>query len=483
MLVAMASGSGIAEPDSANSGFEKVLAKDIVADAQGSSIIYDHAKITGDVALNQAEYKSIKITNSIVDGNISFLGVTFGGNADLKNTSFLRNVTFFGSKFTGEADFTDSMFLGYVNFSQSIFLEGATFDNIIFDENADFSACEFNKFGSFYNSTFMGYAGFDFSQFQGVYANFESTKFLEDANFAGTKFDTYLACLEARFAKKVDFHSSEFSLGSGFRNATFLGPSIFGRCQFSRDSVFRDIYFNDTVDFSSAVFEGPSFFNGTRFCGDAVFNSVQFIGPVDFTDTQFDQNIEMNSSKISTMVFDNSTFNKSARLFLAKADVNRMMVSWNKIKDILVYDSSAYLSLVKNYRDLGLGEGDDCYYQYRVLSQDSKSWGWSKMLDILAGISCGYGVRPSHPVICSFILIMLCMTILYLGNGLRHPSDMNKKTSIYDSLYYCLAIFFTIPLPDLRAAGHYRYVPVFLRAISWTLFALLIGTLSKVMIK
>jgi hypothetical protein len=78
---------------------------------------------------------------------------------------------------------------------------------------------------------------------------------------------------------------------------------------------------------------------------------------------------------------------------------------------------------------------------------------------------------------------MLCSAILYRGDGLKHPSSRDKRTSFYDSLYYCLAIFFTIPLPDLKPSGKYRYVPVFLRAIAWMLFALLIGTLSKIMIK
>lgn len=483
MTGVIASASDVIEPSKSSPRFDKVYAGEIIASPPGSSIIYDHVNIIGDIVLNKAEYKYLAITNSAVDGNISILGGTFSGKADLKNNSFLRNVTFFGSEFAGEVDFSDSRFYGSTNFSQSIFLEGATFDNNIFDEEADFSASEFYKFASFYNSTFKGDTAFDLSQFHGVYANLDLTQFLENVNFAGIQFNTYLACSDSKFNNIADFHAAEFSLGASFSNATFLGPSIFERCQFSRDSLFRDIIFNDTVDFTSARFDGPLFFNGTRFSGNAIFNSVQFMGPSDFSGTRFDKDLSMNSTKISTMVFDNSTFNETSRLFLAKADVNRLMVRWDEIKDILNYDSSAYLSLVKNYRDLGLSEADDCYYRYRILSQDMKSWGWSRVIDVMAGISCGYGVKPSHPVICSLILIILCSVILYRGDGLKHPSGKDKGTSFYDSLYYCLAIFFTIPLPDLKPSGKYRYVPVFLRAIAWMLFALLIGTLSKIMIK
>jgi hypothetical protein len=60
---------------------------------------------------------------------------------------------------------------------------------------------------------------------------------------------------------------------------------------------------------------------------------------------------------------------------------------------------------------------------------------------------------------------------------------MEKRTALFDAMYYCLAVFFTIPLPDLKPQGRFRYVAVFERALSWTLFALLIATLGKVMIR
>ena len=241
--------------------------------------------------------------------------------------------------------------------------------------------------------------------------------------------------------------------------------------------------FNDTADFMSAKFDGPSFFNDTIFHGNALFDSAQFLGPSDFTDVEFDKDLAMNSTKISTMVLDGSTFSAGSRLFLGKADINRLMVEWSQIENILVYDTSAYLSLVKNYRDMGTSDADDCYYQFRKRTQDLRTFGWAKLLDMLANITCGYGVRADRPVICSLFLILLCSSILWFGKGLRIPSDKERRTAYYDSIYYCLAIFFTIPLPDLKPAGRYRYVPVFLRAISWTLFALLIATLGKVMIK
>jgi hypothetical protein len=115
--------------------------------------------------------------------------------------------------------------------------------------------------------------------------------------------------------------------------------------------------------------------------------------------------------------------------------------------------------------------------------QPRKQFVWAKILDIMANIICGYGVRADRPVICSLFLILTCASFIYMGNGLRSQSHKDKRTSLHDALYYCLAIFFTIPLPDLKPEGKYRYVPVVLRALGWLLFAFLVATLGKMMIR
>jgi hypothetical protein len=309
------------------------------------------------------------------------------------------------------------------------------------------------------------------------------TQFHEKADFVGTQFTSFLSFVKSKTEKDADFHASEFRSGVNFGEMSCLGQARFDRSHFSEDSQFRSINFSNDADFRSVTFDGSSFFKDTRFGDDALFDNAQFNSPSDFNGTRFGKDLAMNGTKISTMVFEGAIFNSSSRLFLSKADINRLMIRWALIKDILVYDSSAYLSLVRNYRDLGLSEADDCYYQYRKITQDLKSWGPSKILDILAYVTCGYGVRVERPLLCSLFIILGCMTVLWIGDGLKHHAIKDQSTSMYDSLYYCLAIFFTIPLPDLKPVGRYRYVPVLLRALGWTLFALLIATLGKVMIK
>lgn len=462
---------------------KSVSAKEIENNAVGNSIAYDHAAIIGDLNLDQKEYKSINITNSIINGNISFSGAVISDAANFNNTTFQRNVTFVGTRFIGPADFSNSNFDKISNFSNSRFDEGATFDYAAFNNDVDFTTTIFNKFGSFQDVRFEGMAEFFLSQFNGIYANFVSTNFLKDADFTSSQFDTFLSFRGTKMEKNADFHAAKFNDGVDFLNSTFLGYTRFYRCHFIEESIFRNTCFNDTADFKSARFDGPSFFDNARFSGRAIFDNVQFFGASDFTNAQFIKDFGMNSTKISTMSLDGAIFSAGSRLFLAKADVTRLMVKWSDIKDILSYDTSAYLSLVKNYRDMGTNDADDCYYQFRSVTMNLRGWGWPKILDILADITCGYGVKADRPVECSLLLVLTCTIILWAGNGLRSSIHKDTRTSLYDALYYCLAIFFTIPLPDLKPAGLYRYVPVTLRAIAWTLFALLIATLGKVMIK
>lgn len=463
--------------------YKEISAEEVQENAARGPIVYDHVAIIGDLDLNQETYQSINITNSIVRGNASLSGITISEKAIFLNTIFQKRAEFNKTRFNGETTFNCSHFEDLAFFCDAMFMEGATFDYATFGKDADFTTTRFERFGSFYEASFAGDARFFLSQFNGIYANFEFTKFQRNVDFTASQFNTFLSFTNSILGSNTAFHSSRFSCGANFQNSTFPGTAEFTKSHFSEDSFFTNIHFKNNADFKSARFDGPLFFKNTSFSGNAVFDNVQFFGPSDFSNATFERDLALNNTKISTMILDGSTFNKRSRLFLAKADINRLMVKWSQIKDVISYDTSAYLSLVKNYRDIGTSDADDCYYQFRRKTQDLRDWGWAKTLDILANFACGYGVKADRPLICSFFLILVCSSILYSGNGLRNQLHKDQRTSLHDALYYCLAIFFTIPLPDLKPAGNYRYVPVVLRALGWFLFALLIATLGKMMIK
>ncbi len=483
-LIAVSAANAL-ETASLNSGhlrYRVIPAEDILEEANGSSVEYDRVLIKGDLVLDKPQYNSIRIINSAIEGNISCKGITFYGNIDFSNTSFHRNAIFNESRFMGEANFNSSRFYGASSFNMSRFPEGGTFDFVCFYDNADFANVWFDKFATFYNATFFEDAQFYLSEFNGAYANFESTQYMKNADFSGSLFNTYSSFEGATLDGKADFHALKFTNGANFYDTRFLGYTLFTRSHFIEDSIFSGVCFNDTAIFQYAKFDGPTYFNDTRFCGNAVFDSAQFLAPADMTNAQFDNDLMMNSTEITKMVLDGSVFNEKSQLFLAKADINKLMVSWSLIKDILSYDTSAYLSLVRNYKDLGQSnDANDCYYEYRYLNQNYKKLGFSKLLDVIAWLSCGYGVRPHYALYCGMIVILIFSLVLGLGRGIEGFQDIHGRHLITASLYFS-TIAFTANSKGLPLKGHYKYLGIVEGIVGWLLMALFLVTLGRLMI-
>lgn len=482
IAVPLVDATDVAGPSPVHTMYQEISAQDLLAEANTSPISYDYIKVKGDLDLNKSQYNSIKITNSILDGNVSGKGIAFYGDVDFSNTSFLKNAIFNGTKFMAEANFNNSRFYKGASFNMSRFPEGGTFDFAHFDEAADFANVWFDKFGTFYNSTFSGDALFYLSEFNGAYANFECIQCLKDVDFSGSQFNTYSSFEGAMLGKRADFHASKFANGANFYDAEFFGFANFARSHFIEDSIFSAVCFNDTSSFLNAKFDGPTYFNDTRFCGNAGFDNAQFLAPTDLTDAKFDRDLEMNSTTVTKMVLDGSAFGERSRLFLAKADINRLMVSWSLIKNILIFDNSAYLSLVKNYKDLGQStDANDCYYEYRYLNQNRKGMSLSKLLDVIAWVSCGYGVRPHYAFYCGLVLILTFSLIYMLGRGVDGFKDLHGLQLIMASLYYS-TIAFTANSKGLPLKGNYKYLGIAEGILGWLLMALFLVTLGRLMI-
>lgn len=462
--------------------YREISAKDILAEANSSSIAYDHVTVIGDLALDNSQYNSIKIVDSSIEGNVSCKGIAFYGDVDFSNTSFHKNAIFNGTRFMAEANFNNSRFYGTATFNMSRFQEGGTFDFAYFDGLADFANVWFDNFATFYNATFMGDAQFYLSEFNGAYANFDCSRYLKYADFSGSLFNTYSTFEGAMIESGADFHATKFSNGVNFYETAFRGPATFAKSHFIEDSTFSGANFDGVSNFQNAKFDGPTYFNDTRFGGNAVFDNAQFPAPTDMTGAQFNADLMMNGTQIAKMMLEGSVFNENSRLFLARADVNKLMVSWSQIKDILSYDTSAYLSLVKNYKDLGQSsDANDCYYEYRYLNQNNKKLGYSKLLDIVAWLSCGYGVRPHYALYCGMIVILVFALILWLGRGVEGFHDIHGRQLVIASLYYS-TIAFTANAKGLPLKGHYRYLGIAEGIMGWLLMALFLVTLGRLMI-
>lgn len=461
---------------------KEISAQEVMANANNSLCVYDHVIIKGDLFLNGDHENPIRITNSVFEDNVSCKGVTFYGDVNFENTTFQKNAIFNETKFLTAAGFNATRFLGEATFNMSRFPDSGNFDFATFYSVADFESVWFDKFATFYNAIFMGDAQFSFSEFNGAYANFESTRFIGDVYFYGSQFNSYCTFADARLEKNADFHATKYSNGLGFSRTWILGQADFVRSRFIADSIFSRAHFNDTANFLDTDFDGPVFFNDTVFCRDANFDNSQFQAPADISNAVFNGDLKLNSTKIVRMVLDGSSFGKESRLYLARADINRLIVSWSQIRDILSFDTAAYLSLIKNYKDLGQSsDANECYYEYRYLNQASKPVGFSRFLDTVAWLTCGYGVRPHYALFCGMVIILIFSLIYWAGRGVEGFHDIHGHQLMVASLFYS-TIAFTANSKGLPLRGRYKYLGIAEGIVGWLLMALFLVTLGRLII-
>ncbi|NYT02795.1 MAG: pentapeptide repeat-containing protein, partial [Methanosarcinales archaeon] len=353
------------------------MAQDILSQIRaGGAVGYDRVLVGGDLDLSllgpgDFRVKSLCITNSSLGGMVFLENLTVDGPVDFRETEFQKDSFFRGCRFQ-EAEFPHTIFRGYADFSSCTFQSPANYVQAAFDGDTDFSYSQFSRD-----------VNFNFAQFNTDFVYFDGTTFLGNASFKGIRFGKYVYFSAARFEKAADF-------------------------------LFAD-------------FDGNCLFSDVRFLGDVNLESVQFKGYAIFGNTHFQGELLLAGASINNMMMPGVTFGEQSRIYLNNSDVHRLLASWSDIRDHLVFQGAVYLALVENYKDVGwFQDADECYYQYRRLAQEEKAWGWSRLFDLLAWVSCGYGVRPGYTVAWSLLLILLCGAVFFAGRGIR-PSSRSEE--------------------------------------------------------
>ena len=347
---------------------------------------------------------------------------------------------------------TNSTIQGRLNFNDTIFQKPINFWASNFGGETKFEGAQFNGEAYFGETSFNRKAEYPFVHFEDS-ANFESAKFGEEAIFIG-----------AQFQGNADFWNSQFIA------ATFIGSQ-----------------FDEKARFEGARFEGKANFAFTQFAKDAWFDFIRFDEEANFRGAQFEENTD----------FSYTNFNNN--FTLADSKFNRFEVKWSAIKNKLICDGSAYLGLIKNFKDLEqFDDADNCYYQYRKKSQEQKEIGWSKLIDVLSWLSCGYGVRPGNTIFMSLFLISLFGGVFLMGKAIQRTTDQyntiygpeyhkNRRVSlddVWEALYFSLLVFtFQAARGDLFAEGKYKYAAVIEAIIGLLLIGLFVVTLGNIMIR
>ena len=420
---------------------EKISAEEVLGMIQrGEDVELGGLLIEGDLDISELDLprdddgkiivgSAIEIHNSEIRGYVCFEGASFQERISLYDTKLSGDTNFRSANFSGDADFNDVQFGG----------------------KADFMSATFSRYADFDDAQFNGYAFFDGAEVGG----------------------------------KADFDDTQFN-----------GDAYFMRAKVSGDADFEDSQFSGYTDFWDAKFSGETYFKSATFSGDANFNSVQFNRDADFshvrTDDQFyfidariDGNLTLTNARVYTVWLANITLGKTAKIELTDSDITRLYAPWPSIKDHLVYNGAAYLALVKSYKEQEqFKDANDCYYQYRREAQARKGWSdSSKYWDILACISCGYGVRPLHTLILSAAVVLIC-AIYYSFRKviLRLKDTEDNEPDFWDAFYFSMMTFTTVGYGDWYPKDEHRKVVMAEGIVGWLLLALFLVTLARIMI-
>jgi hypothetical protein len=449
MAIAMA-GASNGEGDT-----KEVRAEEIIAKIEGGQPVeYDRVIVVGDLNISRIHLPEngkravavpVQIRYSEFQGEVNFEGAGFSEPVNFEGSLFCRNAFFIGAFFGAGASFEG------VSFDRD-----ASFQEARFGGDANFNKARFRGDAIFYEDAFSGEARFYQARFNGD-SNFNKVKFGEDAYFDGAQFSRVANFGGAQASKDASFFQAEFGWNAIFSDTVFSGTTYFEGAQFRRYASFE-----------GAQFRRYASFGGASFSGDANFKGAQFDGDAYFMEAKFDGKLTLNNVRFSSI-----------------------QIKWDTINDHLIYNEAIYLSLIKNFETLGyFRDADNCYYRYRQENQAREPSIGSKLLDILAWISCGYGVRPVHTFALSLLVTLLFGILFWAAKAIPRSEDGNDKPierniqCFVNSLYFS-ALAFVTPHASVqyRPAGRWRYVVLIEHILGWLLMALFLVTLGKVMIR
>ncbi len=460
----------------------------------GQPVYCEGAFITGYLNLSALPGGRAKSSLELINCTISdasFEGMTLEKDVVLWG-SYFENASFDNARFLGRADLANT-FLNKSSFMGTSFDKSVIFDGAVFQDNVSFENAQFDKDASINWVWFQKDANFNYSRFSD-YTYFLGTHFLGKACFYDAKFQGVLDFSDASFRNKANFFGSTFAAVASFTNASFLGPAQFSMTSFSSLSSFGDILFHDEASFELTRFADAAYFSRSKFQSDAIFGLAKFEDIANFQSAAFQGDLNFKGSKISTLLLDDGHLGENCRVILNDTDFNRLRVPWSEVEGHVVWDPGAYLALVDNYRRLGWSKDeDDCYYEYRRLDQAQTGWSWPKVIDILAWISCGYGVRPGYTVAWALLTILLFAIVFWRGDGIRRSAEplqgptekdpVPERVTFRNALFFSTMIFLSQGPIDFLPVGRHRYYVILEGIMGWLLLALFLVTLGRVMIR
>jgi len=449
----------------------------------------------GNILKQIEEGESVNLNDVIIEGDLDL--------KKLENLSIISSIRICNSTINGTIDFQNKILENEFYIYDTIIKDKANFRGTQFNEDINVKRSRFYKNIDFRGSKFKGNASFWESQFNRT-ADFSDSTFRDHASFWHDQFRGYTSFFESQFNKTIDFSRSSFNEYSDFTGSHFNGSADFRWSLFCNETLFTHAKFNDIANFSKSQFKADANFKSSLFNHIADFNNAQFSGNIDFKGSRFNDIVDLSQSRFDKAVFfGDSDFLGS--LILTRATFGHFDIYWTHSNRLICDDGPTYLALIKNFKDLEQFEAaDDVYYQYREWRY-SRNSGWSKVIDYLACLSCGYGIRPMRPISCAIIILFL-FGFIYKFYRMARSVNAGTNQSLMISLAFSTVALFSLPRElypygdecylkfirqgiNLKLMGRSIRIPlvqslVFCeRLIGWILLILFINSLSRVMIR
>ena len=335
--------------------------------------------------------------------------------------------------------------------------------------------------------------------------------FENNIDFSNVKFNnTVVSFSRTNFTGSVNFNEVNFAGYADFKSVNFRGPVYFKLANFTDDSYFDFAIFSGPVYFKGAKFNNYSLFAGATFFDSVHFNSVNFNGSSDFRNAKF---------KHSTY-FNYAVFNSSSNFWIAefkdfayfngadfKSSVN---FEGCQVESIITSEGDTCQKIMIFFENRGDYNGADIiYYNYRTACQAQKSrYDISKWMDIIAWVTCGYGVRISHTLYFSGFLILFFskkyagrLDITFTtGNKkiplrfhfsepgiiIRFPENSENQyheTSFRDALYFSMNTFTTVGYGNWYPKENFKKWATLEGLLGWIMLGIFMATLTNVMIR
>lgn len=415
--------------------------------------------------------EDIDLTNCLIIGELNVSNINLetvpnpAFNKALKNTNtvirYNKAVTIISSTSNKLRYNKEELISIGLNENSSVIESNITVKNSIFENGVNFSNVHFKNFISFKGTTFsdVNFKGASFSN----PADFDMANFGDRANFMFVNFIHSASFDETNFDGDADFYMANFG--------NYANLSVSSTADLTSGDIQR------SADFRAANFDSFGFFSGANFGDYAKFYNANFHGHADFVSANFGDCVGFSGATFGDYaIFGDANFTDTVEFDGPETSEN-IFTDWKTYGIFREYYKSE-----ARYED-----ADTIYYNYRLFSQEGKSLlSFSKWMDILSWITCGYGLRPSRTLLIGGIIVGFFSTIYWKGSGIYRSSDAAEKKSIVsglDALLFSVREFTTLGSADWYPRDKFRILVTLEGLLGWIMLGIFMATLTNVMIR